>query len=143
MIRNVLKLMVVCAVGACTAAQPGTYDQGQGEAVDEIAAPSTQAVVPPTPAMLAAALSGDPDAMANAITPRDCVAPTTCPPQFGSCAAWSTPSVCGTMCLSTICPGEGLRGRELLNSFRVCFDPAGNSCTEWRQTNGTLFCGCE
>lgn len=143
MIRNALRLMIVCAVGACTVAQPGSHEEMQGEAVDEIAAPSKEAVIPPTPAMLAAALSGDPDAMASAIRPNTCVAPSTCPSQFGSCAAWSTPSFCGEQCLSSLCEGgaEGRWGKAISNSFRVCFDAAGNSCTEWMQTS-TLFCGC-
>lgn len=143
MVRNALWLMIVCAVGACTVAQPGSQDHGQGEAVDEIAVPSKQAVIPPTPAMLAAALSGDPDAMASAIRPNACVAPSTCPSQFGSCAGWSTPSFCGEQCLSSLCEGgaEGRFGKAISNSFRVCFDASGNSCTEWKQTS-TIFCGC-
>lgn len=143
MIRNVMRLMIVSAVGACTVAQSGARDETQGGAVDEIISPSTEALIRPTPAMLAAARSGDPDAMANAITPNSCVAPSTCPAEFGSCGTWSTPSFCDTVCLSSICSGgEGVRGELIKNSFRVCFDSTGtNSCTEWRQTS-VLFCGC-
>jgi hypothetical protein len=141
MIRKVMSLMVVLAVGAC-AAQATTHEQTQGDAVDESIPPATEAVIRPTPAMLAAALSGDPDAMANAAMPSGCMAPTTCPAEFGSCAGWSSFTECGLTCLRTLCPGgENVRGTLFSNSFRVCFDKAGNSCTEWHETS-SIFCGC-
>jgi hypothetical protein len=139
---NVMRLMVVCAVGACTVAPSGTHDEMQGETMDEVASPSTEAVVPPTPAMLAAALSGDPDAIVNAATPSGCMAATTCPDPK-SCGTWSTSVECNETCLSSLCQGgaEGRFGRAFSNSFRVCFDAAGHSCTEWQLTS-ILFCGC-
>lgn len=133
MIRNALQLMIVCAVGACAMAPSGSRDQMQGEAVDEIAASSTEAVIPPTPA----ALSEEPDA----IGPRSCIAPTTCP--GFSCGSWSSPTICDSTCTTQLCAGgaEGRLERLIENSFRVCFDASGNMCTEWRQQNAAE-CGC-
>jgi hypothetical protein len=143
MIRNALRLMIVCAVGACTVVPSGSRDPGQAESVDEIVSSPMEAVIPPTPAMLAAALSGDPDAMANAIGPRSCIAPSSCPSQFGSCGTWSAFDICDSTCTTQLCAGgaEGRLERLKENSFRVCFDAVGNSCTEWRQGNATQ-CGC-
>jgi hypothetical protein len=141
MIRNMMHLMIVLAAGAC-AAQTTTHEPTQGDVVDDGIPPSTEAVIRPTPAMLAAALSGDPDAMANAAMPSGCMAPTTCPAQYGSCAGWSSFSQCGLTCLNALCPGgENVRGTLFSNAFRVCFDKDGNSCTEW-QEKSSIFCNC-
>lgn len=141
MIRNVMRLMVVCAVGACTVAPSGTHDETQGERMDQIASPSTEAVVPPAPAVFAAALSGDPDAIINS-TPSGCMAATTCPDPK-SCGTWSTSFECNETCLTSLCSGgaEGRVGRAFSNSFRDCTELDGSSCREWQLTS-TLFCGC-
>src|SRR4051812_4619736 len=135
MIRNALRLMLVCAVGACTVAPSVSPEQLQGEAVDESVASSAEAVMPQTPA----ALSVDPDG--NAIRPRSCIAPTTCP--GFSCGSWSSPTICDSTCTSQLCAGgaEGRLERLIENSFRVCFDASGNMCTEWQQQNAAE-CGC-
>jgi hypothetical protein len=122
-------------------APSGRQEQVQSEA-DEIAVASTVAVNVPTPAMLAVARSGDPDAMAAAITLTSCVAPFTCPSQFGSCGSWSSPVFCDAQCTTKLCvAGEGNFENDISNSFRVCFDAFANPCTEWRQTN-IKSCGC-
>src|SRR5262245_40317474 len=141
MIRNVMRLMVVCAVGACTAPS-GAHDETQGETTDEIASPSTEAVVPPTPDVFAAALSGDPDAIINTSTPSGCMAAKTCP-NPKSCGSWSTSFECSEMCLSGVCQGgaEGQLGRAFLNKFRDCTLLDGTACREWQLTS-ISFCGC-
>lgn len=132
MIRNVMRLMVVCAVGACTAS-PGTQDETQGETTDEIASPSTQAVVP-TPDVF--------DGIINTATPAGCMAATTCPDPK-SCGTWSTAFECNETCLSSLCAGgaEGRLGRAWSNKFRDCTLLNGTACREWALTS-TLFCGC-
>jgi hypothetical protein len=142
MIRNALRLMLVCAVGACTTAPSGTHDPTQGEKVDEIASPSTQAVVPPTPAVFAVPLSGETDAIRNFTTPAGCMAPTTCPDPK-SCGTWSTPFECAEECLPQLCQGgaEGVLGRGYSNSFRDCTLLDNSPCREWQLTTFS-FCGC-
>jgi hypothetical protein len=136
MIRNALRLMFVCALGACAVAPSGSHDPLQGEAVGEIAASSTEDAIP-----IPAALSGDPEAVDDAIGPRSCIAPTTCP--GFSCGSWSSPTICSSTCTTQLCAGgaEGRLERLIENSFRVCFDASGNMCTEWRQQNAAE-CGC-
>ena len=143
MIRNALRLMIVCTVGACTVAPSGSHGQVQSEA-DEIAVSSTAAVSVATPAMVAAARSGDPAAMAASITLTSCVAPATCNEQVFACeTAWSDPVFCDAQCTTRLCvAGEGNFENDISSSFRVCFDSTGhNTCTEWRQTI-VKSCGC-
>jgi hypothetical protein len=107
----------------------------------------------PSPELLKAALTNDPDAMREAVaaTASTCQAASTCPAQFGSCGTWSTPSLCSETCGTPLCicrpikdcegePPEP-RGTDTFNSYRVCFDPNHNACTEWSSTTST-FCGC-
>jgi len=152
-------LAAVCSLAACTAAphEPPAGDPGTAIATPadpgDTTATIARAVIAPTPAMLAAALSNDPDAMrdAAAATAGTCQAATTCPSQFASCTAWSTPALCNETCGATYCicrpvwqcegePPEP-RGTQTYNAFRVCFDANRNSCTEWTNTT-TSFCGC-
>jgi hypothetical protein len=118
---------------------------------EETPAPPAELLLPPTPALLQAALSGDPDVMRSAVTAQGaCQAASTCPSQFASCSGWSPRSECDSSCGPGFCrcrpdddscvPGD-LRGRVTFNAFRVCFDSAGHSCTEWQQSFFT-FCGC-
>jgi hypothetical protein len=114
---------------------------------------SLRALVAPTPEMLTAALTNDPDAMREAAgaSVLACQAASTCPAQFGSCTSWSTPSVCAESCGPAMCFCRPIRlcegeppepkGSQTINSFRVCFDPAQHACTEWTNTTST-FCGC-
>lgn len=147
MFGNALRLLMICAVGACTVAQPARHEQAAGEAageaIDEIAAPIEEATNSPSTAMLAVARSGDPDAVAAAVAPRACRAPSTCPSQFSACGAWSTPTICEAVCTPRPCTNgeDGLIERDITNSFRMCFDPAGNVCTQW-SANSVSSCGC-
>jgi hypothetical protein len=146
MIRNFICFMAACAIGACnvTPAAPGAAARPEtvAEATAELEAPPAERFIAPTAAMLAAALRGDPDAMASAAAPSTCNAANTCPAQYGSPTAWSTAFECAEVCDAGNCPpGEGKHGIAYNNSFRVKFDCNGNSCTEWRVTTQP-FCGC-
>jgi hypothetical protein len=137
MTRNALRLMLVCAIGACTVAPSGGHDPLQGEAVGEIAASGTDDVIP-----IPAALSADPAAVDDAIRPRACIADFTCPDPK-SCGTWSIALECDEQCLPQLCQGgaEGVLGRGFSNSFRDCTLGNGSACREWRVTTFT-FCGC-
>jgi hypothetical protein len=127
---------------ALSAAPPG----------DEAPEYTVRAVIPPTPAMLKAALSNDPDAMRDAVaTQAACQATSTCPAQFGACTAWSTTTLCSSTCGPGFCLCKPIRlcegeppepkGQDTYNAFRVCFDANQNACTEWLNTSVTV-CGC-
>ena len=138
MIRNSMRLMIVCAVGACAVAPSGAHDETKGETMDEISSPSPEAMALPAPA----ALSGDHDVIGNLETLSGCMAPTTCPDPK-SCGTWSTSFECDETCLSSLCEGgaEGRLGRGFSNSFRDCTEQDMTTCREWQQTTFT-FCGC-
>jgi hypothetical protein len=107
-----------------------------------------------SPEMVAAALTGDPDVMANVVgLAAACHAPSTCPAQFASCTVWSAFAACG----STFCTGGCVipptcgpeddcgfsqRRGNTKESFRVCFDPAQNACTQWKTSTTATGCGC-
>ena len=157
-------IAIACGLCACEAAGQGPPAGRTPEATTWVAEPdeqaagdtplyTTRAMIAPTPAMLKAALSNDPDAMRDAIVTLagTCQASSTCPAQFASCTNWSTPTLCNETCGPGMCfchpvrfcdgePPEP-RGTETFNSFRVCFDPNQNGCTEWSNTT-TTFCGC-
>jgi hypothetical protein len=154
-------IAVACSLCACSAAGQAPPPGGAPEAIASTADPTTgdtplylnRAMIPPTPEMLKAALSNDPDAMRDAIsvTASSCQASSTCPAQFASCTSWSTPSLCSATCGVSFClcrplpdcEGEPRTPREVdnYNSFRICFDPDLNGCTEWSKTT-SQFCGC-
>jgi hypothetical protein len=129
---------------------------------DEAPPASVEQLIAPTPAMLAAALTGDPVKMqAAAATQSSCHAASTCPAAYGSCSSWSAFSQCDATCTeSSICtcppviehpddpPPEPCvpdlsirRGRMTSNSFRVCFNSVAQACTEWKQAV-SFSCGC-
>jgi hypothetical protein len=145
-----IKVLAAIAVIACFACSTPTQPTEElYDPQDEVVAPPVERMITPTPAMVAAALSGDPKVMASAITVNACQSSTTCPPEFGACTNWSASEECafscGSLCRCIFTP-EGdcepeVRGRSTFNSFRICFDPSGNGCTQWRQTIST-FCGC-
>ncbi|HMG57035.1 MAG TPA: hypothetical protein VK601_26230 [Kofleriaceae bacterium] len=99
----------------------------------------------PTPAMLRAALSGDPDAMRNEILDvGSCHTITTCP-GFSVCTDWSSPAFCGDTCGVHCChdpncnePDTG--GNVFSEQSRVCFGGP-SPCTEWNVT-AHFVCGC-
>jgi hypothetical protein len=157
-------LAFVCSLAACTSAAtappPAPEPAAEATTVSELSgspeeAPQyiARAVLAPTPAMLKAALSNDPDAMRDAATSAvaGCHDASTCPAQFGSCTSWSTTTLCNETCGVGVCickpiiqcggePPE-TKGRDTFNSFRICFDSSQNPCTEWTNTSST-FCGC-
>ena len=158
-------IALACGLGACEAAgqtsqappadpaPPGASSMEVQSPTDDTTLTIPRAVIAPTPEMLRAALTNDPDAMRDAVvaTAATCQASSSCPAQFASCGSWSTPSLCSETCGAPLCrcmpirlcdgePPEP-RGTDTFNSFRVCFDSNANACTEWSSTTST-FCGC-
>lgn len=149
-------MIVLLGLAACGQVQPPeqvTDDQTADLTTTSVS--SELRFSAPTPEMLAAALTGDPDRMAAAIPlAAACHAPSTCPAQFGSCGTWSSFSSCG----SSFCTGGCVRPPKCspsnLNcefsqqfgrtseSFQVCFDAARNGCTQWRNQTAVTGCGC-
>lgn len=161
---SIIGLAVACSLWACTQAtpQPPTPDPAAERATSALPATLDEAplyvektVIEPTPEMLRAALSNDPDTMREAVATTaaasGCMASSSCPAEFGSCTNWSTPSLCSSTCGASycfcrpirLCEGEPPepRGVDTYNAFRICFDSNANPCTEWQQTIST-FCGC-
>ena len=151
---------MVAGLWACTApAREPPAPEPQAEpaleierVADEAPEYTERAVIPPTLAMLKAALANDPDAMRDAAaTQAACHATSTCPAQFGSCSGWSTSTLCSSTCGPGVCfcrpvwqcEGEPPvpKGIDTYNAFRVCFDANQNACTEWLSTTATI-CGC-
>jgi hypothetical protein len=159
---RIVVVALACSLWACTAASREPPEASESErtvipivspTADEAALSVDIALIEPTPAMLRAALTDDPDAMreAAATALAGCQASSSCPTTFASCTNWSTPSLCSSQCGPNLCfcrpilqcegePPE-LRGTDAFNSFRVCFNAQQQPCTEWRQTIST-FCGC-
>ena len=148
-VRALWVTMIGC-LWACTAPSPQSRVDPTDPAAAEAPAPPVEAMIPPTLAQLQAGLSGDPQAMIDAmIAEGTCHASSTCP-QPASCANWSPTTTCDFTCgpIECVCkptnpdcaPGD-LRGRTTQNRFRVCHYPDGSSCTEWQQTL-ILSCGC-
>ena len=146
-VRVLAASLVIAWFAACAAPLPPPAAETQ-EDVSELAVAPVR-LIAPTQAQLEAALSGDQAAMARAITNDTCIAASSCPPEFGSCANWSGPSECdfgcGGICKCIFTPDGNcepeIRGHSTTNAFRVCFDSSGNSCTEWRKST-VFFCGC-
>jgi hypothetical protein len=150
-------LFITCGLVACTQVptepptDPAALVPDEGDPDEAAVLAPIEAGIAPTPAMLEAALLGDPEAMAAAVAPLGaCHASSTCT-GYGSCSGWSAQTLCNTQCGPGVCfckpwldPGcqeDEPRGRDYYESYRVCFNAAGQSCTEWKQ-NITLFCGC-
>jgi len=140
--RNIVCSLIACAVGACTAASSEPGDKAQPETKVEVQASSAEIVVPPTPAMLAAALTDDPDAMPQ-VTIASCQAPFTCPSRYDIRQNWSDATWCDDYCDGGLgCPPEeGDHGQVIFQSTRRVYDIDGNFCTEWRLTTVPI-CGC-
>src|SRR5262249_43424723 len=75
-----------------------------------------------------------------------CPAPTTCAASFGSCAAFSTTTACGTVACGNFCDRcnpktldciLGIERSTFTTRFRVCFNAAGQSCTEFQVFTST------
>ena len=148
-------LFTTFGLWACTQAPPEPPADPASLALDDedALAPPIEAIIEPTPAMLQAALAGDPDLMRDAVVALGtCHAASTCP-GYGSCGGWSSNSFCNATCGPMVClckpwidpeceyDPEFLRGRDYYESYRVCFNSVGQSCTEWKQTIST-YCGC-
>jgi hypothetical protein len=159
---RIVVVALACSLWACTTSprQPPeasdlerTVDPVIASTADEASLFVERTLIEPTPAMVRAALSNDPDAMRDAATTAltGCQAASTCPIQYASCTNWSTPSLCNSQCGGSfcicrpirLCEGEPPepRGTDTFNAFRICFNPQGQACTEWQQTIST-FCGC-
>jgi hypothetical protein len=155
----VVALAVACSLWACTSVAPAPQPVDLG--LDEAPPASVERLIEPTPAMLEAALAGDPSKMQlAAATLTSCAAPSSCPAGFGSCTAWSAPAECSVTCTENrvctcppmpehpdtppeVCvPDLSVRlGHRTLSSFRVCFNAAQQACTEFQQSSN-FFCGC-
>lgn len=141
-------LFTICGICACTQAPPAATSEQVSPLRDEQPPAFIAATIEaPTPEMLRAALSGDPEAMRNAIPAAGtCHTATTCP-GFGSCTVWSAFSFCGDTCTkrcchdAPICHEPDIGGTIFNERFRVCFNPAGASCTEWG-IQSSVVCGC-
>lgn len=154
-------LATALTLSACTASPEPAPTPSAPTPADEAPPPSVERFVAPSPAMLAAALTGNAAAMQAAAAVTGCPAPSTCPAGFGACTSWSAPSACNEACFeSSICtcpiviehpddpPPEPCvpdlsikRGRTTSSAFRVCFNAAQQACTEWRQSV-SFSCGC-
>ena len=140
-------LFAVLGILGCTQAPaPTVAEQGSSLSDEPAAGLAALTAEQPTPEMLRAALSGDPAAMRDAIPlAGTCHTATTCP-GFASCTNWSGFAACGFVCNAhcchdRLCNEPDLAGGPIDEQFRVCFNPAGQSCTEWN-VQSTFSCGC-
>lgn len=106
--------------------------------------PSVASVIPATPEMIDAALNNKPLPISTAQL-EACHHPTPCPPEYGSCASWSSSYTCGYTvdeCSCVKCTGAGCFVGNLqtttTESYRVCFNTAGQSCTEYTNSASSL-----
>lgn len=75
---------------------------------------------------------------------------TPCPTEYGSCGTWSGYTNCGDpycsvhrtcgSCSEPFCFDDATRQNQ--ERFRVCFNSAGQSCTEWQRIAVFVGCGC-
>lgn len=143
--RNIVCSLIACAVGACTAPSSEPGDKAQPETKVEVQASSLGLMVPPTPAMLAATLTDDSDALPDLALTGTCHAPYTCPQRYYEYpdTPWSAGTWCDDYCDGGLgCPPEeGDHGQVVFQSSRVMYDVDSHSCTEWRLTTVPI-CGC-
>lgn len=139
-------LFTTCGLWACTQAPPEVTADESALSAQQAPALASPAIEQPTPEMLRAALSGDPDAMRDAIVNvGTCHTATTCP-GFDSCSSWSSLSQCGDTCTQQcchdrLCNEPDIGGTVYSEQFRVCFNSLGASCTEWA-ISSRFVCGC-
>lgn len=151
--RGIVTLLMFLVLGLVAACQVNGGRPSAAEVEEELSV--VRPGEAPTPAMLAAAISGDPFQMAGAIgTMAACHGTTTCDASYASCTAWSANincgsefcgGVCGPKCPSSdpLCdrPQAVLQPRE---RYRVCFNGAGAQCTQWQALSAlAVSCGCE
>lgn len=133
-----ITIIAALGIGACSA-QPESLQEVKETFEDP--PPPVELVISTTPAMLSAALTGDPDTMRAAAVLEasgSCVPASTCP-GFGSCTAWSSFNICDEVCGESC--GLANFTYQTRDSFRVCFNAARQACTEWRQSRAR-FCDC-
>jgi hypothetical protein len=149
MSRVSISCLALAFVAACNPGPAGTPATAVIEPDEVAPAPEVRLIVP-TADMVAAARTGDPALMAKAaLATGTCQAPSTCPSEFGACTGFSAASECDFSCGTPLCRCPRFepdcvptpRGKTTLESFRVCFNPAGDQCVEWRQTF-SFFCDC-
>lgn len=80
-----------------------------------------------------------------------CHSTTSCGPEYGSCAGWSSPyscsdPFCGEHQQCDFCPnppcGYGPAMLQWTEYYRVCFNQAGEPCTEYAHAIINTGCGC-
>jgi hypothetical protein len=80
-----------------------------------------------------------------------CHATTPCPPEYGSCAAWSGYSDCGdpwcgvyghcgSGCGEPLCFDDATRQSK--ERYRVCLNQQAQACTEYQRISTVVGCGC-
>jgi len=138
---------------------PDTEDQGPAGSVErqasadppaEASAVSKRASSEDS-ALLAAAATGDPEIMAQAVAATaSCHGAVSCT-GFGSCGTWSTAAACGTRgCGSSACGPRCLPGDtdcvtlrpmvQRYERYRVCQNQQAESCVEWAAAASTSTC---
>jgi hypothetical protein len=151
-------LFIACGLWACTQTSPEVtadpampllaegavvFTMGESEEVPAFAVDTQE----PTPAMLEAARSGDPEAMRDAAANLStCHAAKTCP-GYGACTGWSALAYCNDTCTKRCCHDgpacnePDIGGTVYRERYRICFNSAGASCTEWN-LQAQYVCGC-
>jgi hypothetical protein len=145
-------LIVACGLGACTQdpLEPSTERAGMLATDEEVRPLAASAVVVPTAELHQAALSGNPETMADAAAALvGCPAPTTCP-GYSNCSAWSAYADCNATCGFPLCDPLGPATNSIIRdhtlterakSYRICTNSMGQSCTEWKVATAST-CGC-
>lgn len=139
-------LMLVCGLFALVGCGPAEQFSAEDDLTATDAAPSVVAVLPATPEMIDAVLRNEPLPV-SAQSHGACHGSTPpCPSEYGSCSGWSSSYTCGTTweCGCTRCTGggcfEGGRQVTTTETYRVCFNQAGASCTEYKNTSSYGTC---
>lgn len=89
----------------------------------------------------------------NVLTAGACVTPTTCGPEYASCASWSGYSDCNEpFCINLTkgcgencepgfpCPGPARY--QPIQRYRACFNTLGQSCIEYSTPTSRRLTGC-
>lgn len=100
-------------------------------------------VTPEDAPLLAAAATGDPEIMAQAVTTTAACHGTVSCPGFTACTGFSATAACGsrecTQFCGPRCPSSDplcdrpIASTQPTESFRVCFNSVGAQCIEWRR----------
>ena len=145
--RWVCLIVLIAGTVACAVTSEDPSEDPEAQASIDLA--SAEDV-----ALHMAAATGDPQIMADTASAfaAACHGNVTCS-GFGSCANWSAHTACGNPYCGTYicfvppsCPPTGpclakLRTKQVFEQYRVCSNPQGATCTEWRGT-GERDIGC-